>query len=164
MENHFLLGLFSIWVFFQDQSWVTALQGKGEGISLTRHYYFHPLQKNKNKKNLKTPLYGWGSTASRQEPFRGGSLLITIKFPEILGCHFIDLGRMSRPWSHPMFWTQEPLDWKSSTLTTRPLIHQRPLLYRHLRISRAITAEGSPLHIGSSRTRTGNLWFPSASR
>ena len=27
-----------------------------------------------------------------------------------------------------------------------------------------ITAESSPLHIASSRTRTGNLWFPSASR
>ena len=25
-----------------------------------------------------------------------------------------------------------------------------------------ITAESSPLHIASSRTRTGNLWFPSA--
>ena len=37
------------------------------------------------------------------------------------------------------------------------------LLYRHLDISRAITGESSPLHIVSSRTRTGNLWFPSAS-
>ena len=38
-------------------------------------------------------------------------------------------------------------------------------LHRHLDISRAITAESSHLHIGSSsRTRTGNLWFSSASR
>ena len=37
-------------------------------------------------------------------------------------------------------------------------------LHRHLDIGRAITAESSPLHIASSRTRTGNLWFPSASR
>ena len=29
------------------------------------------------------PFYGWGSTASRQEPLRGGSLLFTTKFPEI---------------------------------------------------------------------------------
>ena len=36
--------------------------------------------------------------------------------------------------------------------------------HRHLDISWAITAESSPLHIGSSRIRTGNLWFPSASR
>ena len=35
-------------------------------------------------------------------------------------------------------------------------------LHRYLDISREITAESSPLHIGSSRTRTGNLWFGSA--
>ena len=37
---------------------------------------------------------GWGSTASRLELLRGGSLLFTKKFPEIPGTHFIDLGRM----------------------------------------------------------------------
>ena len=37
------------------------------------------------------------------------------------------------------------------------------LLHRHLDISWVITAESSPLHIGSSWTRIGNLWFPSAS-
>ena len=36
------------------------------------------------------PFYGWGSTAS----LRGGSLLFTIRFPEIPGTQFIDLGRM----------------------------------------------------------------------
>ena len=36
--------------------------------------------------------------------------------------------------------------------------------HRQLDITRAITAESSPLHIASSRTRTGNLWLPSASR
>ena len=40
------------------------------------------------------PSYGWGSTSSRLEPLRGGSLLFTTKFPEIPGTHFIDLGRM----------------------------------------------------------------------
>ena len=35
-----------------------------------------------------------GSTVSRLEPLRGGSLLFTTKFPEILGTHFIDLVRM----------------------------------------------------------------------
>ena len=40
------------------------------------------------------PLYRWGSTASRLEPLRGGSLLFTIKFPDIPGTHFIDLRRM----------------------------------------------------------------------
>ena len=37
-------------------------------------------------------------------------------------------------------------------------------LHRHLDISQAINAVSSPLHIASSWTRTGNLWFPSASR
>ena len=49
------------------------------------------------KKKFKTlwPLfYGWGSTASRLQPLRGGSLLFTIQFPEIPGTHFINFGRM----------------------------------------------------------------------
>ena len=40
------------------------------------------------------PFYGWGSTASRLEPLRGGSLLFTTKFPGFPGTHFINLGRM----------------------------------------------------------------------
>ena len=44
--------------------------------------------------NFMAPLSGWGSTASRLEPLRGGSLLFTSKFPEIAGTHFTDLGRM----------------------------------------------------------------------
>ena len=39
-------------------------------------------------------FYGWGSTASRLEPLREGSLLFTTKFPEIPGTQFIDLVRM----------------------------------------------------------------------
>ena len=41
-----------------------------------------------------------------------------------------------------------------------PLYHFHPL-HRHLDISRAITAESSPLHKASSWTRIGNLWFQS---
>ena len=40
------------------------------------------------------PFYGWGSTASRLQSLRGGSLLSTLQFPEIPGTHFIELGRM----------------------------------------------------------------------
>ena len=40
------------------------------------------------------PFYGWGSTASRLEPLQGGSLLFTIKFLEIPGTYFINLGKM----------------------------------------------------------------------
>ena len=46
------------------------------------------------KNNFMAPFYGWGSTASRLEPLRGGSLLFTTKFPEVPGTHSIDLGRM----------------------------------------------------------------------
>ena len=34
------------------------------------------------------PFYGWGSTASRLEPLRGGT------YHEVPGTHFIDLKRM----------------------------------------------------------------------
>ena len=44
-----------------------------------------------------------------------------------------------------------------------PLYHFHPL-HRHLDITRAITAESSPLHIASRRTSTRNLRFSSASR
>ena len=44
-----------------------------------------------------------------------------------------------------------------------PLYHFHPLR-GHLDIGRTITAESSHLRIASSRTRTGNLWFPSARR
>ena len=37
---------FSIWVFIHDQSQITGQQGKGEDISLTPHYQFHPLHKH----------------------------------------------------------------------------------------------------------------------
>ena len=46
-------------------------------------------------------------------------------------------------------------------LTT--VYHFHPL-HRHLDIRQVITAERLPLHIASSQTRTGNLWFLSASR
>ena len=46
------------------------------------------------KTNFMAPFHGWGSTASRLQPLRGGSLLLTTKFPAISGTHFTDLGRM----------------------------------------------------------------------
>ena len=55
------------------------------------------------------------------------------------------------------------LQGKGGGISLTPHYHFHPL-HRHLDISWAITAESSPLHIVSSRTRTGNLWFPSTSR
>ena len=57
------------------------------------------------------PFYGWGSTASRLEPLRGGSLLFTTKFPDIPGTHFIDLRRMKgrvNLGATLWFWTWDP--------------------------------------------------------
>ena len=34
-----------MWVFFHEHSRITGLQGKGEGISLTPNYHFHPLHR-----------------------------------------------------------------------------------------------------------------------
>ena len=57
------------------------------------------------------PFYGWGSTASRLQPLRGGSLLFTIQFPDIPGTHFIDLGRIKGSvnlGTTQWFWTRDP--------------------------------------------------------
>ena len=39
-------------------------------------------------------FYGSGSTASRLQPLRGGSLPLTTKFLKISGTRFFELGRM----------------------------------------------------------------------
>ena len=39
---------FAIWVFFHIHWRTIELQGKREGISLTPHYQFHPLQGHLN--------------------------------------------------------------------------------------------------------------------
>ena len=36
--------------------------------------------------------------------------------------------RLSRPWSHLVILNMEPLGWESSTLTTRPLLHQHYII------------------------------------
>ena len=50
---------------------------------------------------------------------------------------------------------------KRDAISLTPLYHFHPF-HRHFH-SRAITEENSTLQIASSQTRTGNLWFPSAS-
>ena len=72
------------------------------------------------------PIYGWGSTTSRLEPLQRGSLLFTIIFPEIPGTHYINLGRITH-WSLSVDLNTGPMDWESSTLSTRPLLHEMKL-------------------------------------
>ena len=52
---------------------------------------------------------------------------------------------------------------KGEVISLTPLCHFHPS-HRHLDISRANTVESLPLHLTNSQIRTGNLWFPSASR
>ena len=44
-ESFFSIFL-SVFFFFHNYSQITGLQGKGEGISLTPHYHFHPLHRH----------------------------------------------------------------------------------------------------------------------
>ena len=55
------------------------------------------------------------------------------------------------------------LQGKTEDISSTPYYHFH-LLHKYLDISQAIAAESSPLHIASSRTQTGNPWFPSTSR
>ena len=70
------------------------------------------------------------------------------------GEHFFYLGFVSRTFT---IHTQQ--QGKGEGIYLISLYYFHPL-HRHLDISRAITAESSTLHIASSRTQTGNLWFP----
>ena len=55
------------------------------------------------------------------------------------------------------------LQGKREGISLTPHQHFHPL-HIHLNISQAIAPESSPLHVGSSRTRTGNLRFLSANK
>ena len=78
-------------------------------------------------------------------------------FPHLFFFFFLCLGFLSRTF------TNHKTAGEGAGISLTPHYHCHPL-HRHLDISRAITAESSPLHIASSRNWTGNLWFPSESR
>ena len=79
--------IFGICFFFTSKDKIIDISRKKIKLG---SYHLDTLKKN----NFMAPFYGWGSTASRLQPLRGGSLLFTTKFPEVSGTHFIDLGRM----------------------------------------------------------------------
>ena len=56
--------------------------------------------KKKQKKNFVALFYGWGSTASRLEPFQGGSLLFSTKFPGQMSHSGPENGVISKLWIH----------------------------------------------------------------
>ena len=63
---------FYIWVFFHEHSWITGLQKKGEGISLTPHCHFHSLHKHLDISRVtnaeSSPLHIGTRPDSNQEP------------------------------------------------------------------------------------------------
>ena len=80
-------------------------------------------------KKIMAPFNGWGSTASRLQPLRGGNLLFTIKFPEIPGTNFYQPWkdeRLSKPWSHPVALNGTPR-FGILCLTTRLLLYYEML-------------------------------------
>ena len=54
-----------------------------EAIKIIKVESFSPDLYTQAIKNFMASFYGWGSTDSRLEPLRGGSLLFTTKSPEI---------------------------------------------------------------------------------
>ena len=73
-------------------------------------------------------FYGWGSTASRLDR---ATLRRQFTFyhqvPRDSWYSFYRPQkdeRLSRPWSHPVVLNTGLLDWESSVLTTRPLLHK----------------------------------------
>ena len=82
-------------IFRSPRKQITEKMNFGfSGQKVRQKTYTKYLGASLKKTNFMTPFYGWGSTTSRLEPLREGSLLFTTKFPEIAGTHFIDLGRM----------------------------------------------------------------------
>ena len=69
------------------------------------------------------PFYGWGSTVSRLEPLRGGSLLLPLSPQKflILTLSTSEGWKTESTLEPPVVLNTGPLDWESSTLTTRSL-------------------------------------------
>ena len=63
--------VFFIWVFFHEHARFTGQQGKGEGISLTPLYHFHPLHRHLDISRaitaLSSPLHIAGSRTRKRK-------------------------------------------------------------------------------------------------
>ena len=83
---------FSIWAFFQEHLRITRLQGKGEGISLTPHYYFHPLHRHLDISRAITaensPLHIAGSRTRKREPLVSEQKSLTTKLRALKAYRF----------------------------------------------------------------------------
>ena len=74
-------------------------------------------------KNFMAPFYGWGFKSLKIiKPLQRESLLFTTNSPGVAATPRKD-GRLSQPWSHSMVLNLGPLNWESSALTNKPLLH-----------------------------------------
>ena len=97
-------------------------------ISLTTYFFlsFHLFYFIHVSKTFVVTFYGWGSTASRLQshfeetlyflPFSSQDLLVLVESTS-------GGWRLSQPWSYPVVLNLGPLDWESTAITTRPLLH-----------------------------------------
>ena len=75
-----------------------------------------------------TPIYRWGPTTSRLQSHYGKAVYFYHKVPRNSSQSFDRPRkdkRLRRPWGHPVVLNMGPLNWKSSVLTTRPLLHEK---------------------------------------
>ena len=78
------------------------------------HIFRSSLKKTLFFLNFMTPFYGWGSTASQLVPRYSWYSFYQPWKDE----------RLSQLWNYRVVLNMGHLDWKSSTLTTRPLLHK----------------------------------------
>ena len=153
----FLFQFFFLSVFFNEYSRFTRQQLKGQTLSayilsatstcFTGTYTLAGLLLQK------TDLCAQLAAGIKHEIFGTSSLEFTLStlvlVAAVLFCFFFLSG---------FYFTNIQGKEEGISLTHHYQFHP---LHIHLHISRTITAESSPLHIASSRTQTGNLWFPS---
>ena len=75
---------------------------------------------------LYVPFYGWISTVSRLQSYYEEAVYFLPQVPRDPWYSFDrprDDKRLSRPSSHPVALNKGHLDWESSALITRPLLH-----------------------------------------
>ena len=108
--NGFIIKNSSTWQLWITQPSKTKLyQYLGPSLKFWRMWIL-PHSKISWHTYFMAPFYGRGSTASRLDPLRGGSLLFTTKYPGITSIYFINLGRMKGWTLEPPneFWTRDP--------------------------------------------------------
>ena len=96
------------------------------------HIIWHSVMadaQNLNLKNFMAPFYGWSSTASRLHTAtsrRQFTFYHSVPWNSWYSFYRPQKDeRLSWPWSHPLVLNTGSLDWESSALTTRPLLHKK---------------------------------------